>query len=111
MWYAANLLFKSTHSVPSKTEGLWEESIRLIRVANLDEAKDKAISLGRSSELSYSGSGTDEISWTFAQVERIYEIDNDVLTDGIEVFSRYLRSTEVSSILAPFEELSITHIF
>ena len=104
MWYAANLLFQSEHSTVSDKENLWEESIRLIQADSTDQAMQKAKELGQLSEVSYSSEGTDHVKWRFVQIERIYEIDDEYPKDGTEAFSRFLRASEVESILTPFDD-------
>lgn len=103
MWYTASLLFKSTRSKPENGEPIWEESIRLIEADSGGDARRKATELGRRSEVSYPVEGSDSTKWTFVQVERICEIDAEILADGVEVFSRFLRSSEVESILKPID--------
>lgn len=103
MWYAANLLFKSVHSIASDDEPLWEESIYLIDADSKEAATLKAEIIGRSAEVSYSMHHGDSIRWTFFKVERIHEIEEQI-EDGVEIFSRFLRDSEVKSILTPFEE-------
>ena len=103
MWYTANLLFKSTHSKHQAGEAIWEESVRLIKANNEGEARQRAIDIGRSSQPSYAIEGDANVKWTFVQVERVCEIDVEELTDGVELFSRFLRSSEVESILKPID--------
>ena len=104
MWYAANLLFQSEHSTVSDKENLWEESIRLIQADSTDQAMQKAKELGQRSEVSYLGEEADLVKWKFVRVERIFEIDDEKLKDGTEVFSRFLRASEVESMLTSFDD-------
>jgi hypothetical protein len=103
MWYAANLLFKGSRSSAAGGEPLWEESIRLISADSAKEARVKAERLGRTEKVSYAVKGG-AVSWAFDRVERIHAIDADALSDGTELFSRFLRDAEVVSLLTPFEE-------
>lgn len=102
MWYAACLLIESSRS-PAGAEPIWEESIRLIEAATEQEARAKAERLGHSEGQSYlTTEGT--LTWTFNRVERIYAINADTLIDGTELFSRFLRASEVASLLTPFDD-------
>jgi hypothetical protein len=103
-WYAVNLLFESNHSMPTGKETLWEESIRLIRANDAQEAEKRAISIGKASEHSYAAEGADIVTWTFVQVGRVFEIEDQVPGDNSELFSRFLRASEVRSLLTPFED-------
>ena len=110
MWYAVNLLFKSTHKVDKKADPLWEERILLMKADTEEDAKTEAIEYGKKGEHEYSvGNGsadesTDSIKWSFEQIERIFTIDDESLTSGTELFSRYLRDSEVKSLLIPFDD-------
>jgi len=103
MLYSVCLLFKSIHVCPSKDD-LWEESIRLIIADNKEMALQKAQNIGKSDETAYKNVQGDMVKWKFVQIERIYEIIEGSISDGCEVFSRFLRESEVNSILTPFED-------
>ena len=64
----------------------------------------KAKELGQRSEVSYLGEEADLVKWKFVRVERIFEIDDEKLKDGTEVFSRFLRASEVESMLTSFDD-------
>jgi len=103
MWYAANLLFQSTHIPTESKPTIWEESIRLLQARNEVEARELAEQIGRSKEHSYQvHDGL--IIWKFDRVERVYLILEDELRTGSEVFSRFLRDSEVKSLLTPFND-------
>jgi hypothetical protein len=103
MWFAANLLFKSVHIPSGKSPPIWEQSIRLIEAETEADARDKAERLGRSEMVSYQAR-SDLVIWTFEGVERVYAIEQDHLSDGVELFSRFLRDAEVTSMMTPFED-------
>jgi len=101
-WYAVNLLFKSTREDGSL--GLWEESLRLVEAGTEQEALEKGRALGAAegSESFETISGV-RVEWTFERAERAYAIDAD-LGEGTELFSRFLRESEVASLLTPFDD-------
>jgi Domain of unknown function (DUF4288) len=108
-FYTVSLLLKSTHSPPSKDEALWEERIILITAETEEQARQKGRNLGENAELEYSvggqvGTNSDVVRWTFVQVERVCHVDSDDLSDGTELFSRFLRDSEVKSLLTPFDD-------
>ena len=104
-WFAANILFKSVHSSPQAVaDTLWEESIRLVSAETLEDAHRKAELLGRSAEVSFDVNESDRVRWVFVKVERIFEIRDESFAHGLEVFSRFLRQSEVESILKPFDD-------
>jgi hypothetical protein len=103
MWYAANLLFKRTRASSPGGELLWEESIRLVKAESEEEAQMLAQQLGQSERVSYETSDG-VVVWTFDRVERIYAIESESLVSGTELFSRFLRDSEVASLLTPFDD-------
>lgn len=102
-WFSASLLFRSVHQQPRQGEVLWEESIRLIQASTEEEAAQRAEALGKRTEAQYKVKD-DKVRWTFVRIERVCEIDPQQLTDGTELFSRFLRDSEVESLSRPFED-------
>lgn len=107
-WYTVNLLFKATPSVAHDAESLWEERIVLINADGEEEVKEIAVRLGKQGEHSYpvkNSKGEENIiNWTFERIERIHYIEEDTLISGTELFTRFLRDSEVKSILTPFPD-------
>jgi hypothetical protein len=103
MWFAANLLFKSVHVPSGHRPPIWEQSIRLIEAETEADARNKADRVGRSEVVAYQAQ-SDLVIWTFEGVERVYAIEEDHLGDGVELFSRFLRDSEVTSMQTPFED-------
>lgn len=103
MWYAASLLFSSEHVDHPEANPLWEEQIILLQADDEDTAKIKAEARGKGANHQYFNAENHLVKWRFEQVERISQIESETLGDGTEVFSRFLRNTEVQSLLTPFE--------
>ncbi|MEX0963768.1 MAG: DUF4288 domain-containing protein [Pseudohongiellaceae bacterium] len=100
MNYSVCLLFFSDFQDGSTP--LWEERIVLFGADSEVEVRKKAEDYGRSEEHCYESEGR-KLNWKFECVERIYQIDGD-LVDEIELFSRFLRDSEVKSLLSRFDE-------
>jgi hypothetical protein len=103
MWYAANLMYKSTQSPLESKPTIWEESILIIEAKSEAEARDEAERIGQGGTHSYEVEGG-LATWTFEAVDRVYAIHADVLQSGCEVFSRFLRESEVKSLRTPFDD-------
>lgn len=102
-WFSASLLFRSVHNGIASDDDLWEERIVLINADSEENANKECLRIGKSEEHEYLVSSDSSVRWRFIQVERVCEIDGDIMVDGLEVFSRYLRNSEVESILTPFD--------
>jgi len=104
MWFTASLLFKSQHQPAANGDPLWEEQIILLEATDELAAKQKAAQRGKAEEHEYRNQAGELVRWSFEQVERLCEIEGGELKDGAELFSRFLRESEVKSILTPFED-------
>ena len=91
--------------IGSKTdiEPLWEERILLVKAESEDDATRKAETYAKSEEHSYSSTQGKKTDVQFDSVDRVYSIE-DALEDGAELFSRFLRDSEIKSLKTPFED-------
>lgn len=104
MWFSAAILLRSEAADRMPMDSHWEESIVLVKAETEDDALMMATAIGQSREHSYRVEGGVQLRWLFDRVERIYLIESEDLQSGIELFSRFLRASEVKSLLTPFEE-------
>jgi len=102
--YTAALLFRSLRDGAFLPQNLWEESIILIEAISQEDALAKANEIGRCRRVSYATQDGTELVWEFFKVERVFEVTN-ALEDGAEIFSRFLRNSEVESLLTPFDDI------
>ena len=105
MWFCVAALSVSEHPDGSVQphERLWEEHFSLIVADTADEARAKAEKLARSEEGTYEAANGSSVSWEFKTVSTVYQLDG-APADGVEVFSRFLRDSEVQSLLTPFAD-------
>jgi hypothetical protein len=102
--FAASLLFRGvSDNCPSEGD-VWEESIILILAEDEESATQKAEKIGRENVVSYKAMAGNMLAWKFVQIERLYEIMDSEITDGTELFSRFLKNSEVESILSAFDD-------
>src|SRR6266849_2104231 len=89
MWYSVSILMKSVSSEVAGGALLWEETIILVAAKDESDARVKG----------------EKIRWTYDRVFKVFEINRGIIGDGTEVFSRFLRDSEVNSMSNPFDEL------
>ena len=104
MWYSASLFFKSRHPDSPENDFLWENSVILIAAESVQEAAAIATRHGQTAQHEYVSVLHERVEWTFERLEKVYEIDSENLASGVEVFSRFLRESEVESLFTPFED-------
>jgi hypothetical protein len=107
MWYAVNLLFEGCHPDQPPASNRWEERIILLDAACEDDARQDAEQRGKADECEYTSATGELVQWRFRGIERVHAIEAPALESGTEVFYRFLRASEVTSLLAPFHEDSL----
>jgi hypothetical protein len=104
MWFCVSLLRVAEKNGQRDEKSLWEERFMLIKSANEQDARSQIEETCSQNQAAYKNNKGELISWKFVTVERVYPIDQDNLTSGTEVFSRFLRSSEAQSLMTPFAE-------
>jgi Domain of unknown function (DUF4288) len=109
MWYAVGLLFKGVHVIEPPMTGIWEEVIILVDADDERGATESGQRMAKSKEHEYyvDAPAKHLLQWVFMQVERVHAIDEPILRSGTELFSRFLRQSEVESLLTPFEDVPV----
>lgn len=107
MWYGVSVLMRE-ESVYPPDERIWEESIILVSADSIEEARATGERMGRDAETEYANVYGKTVAWKFDCIESVFELLDDIedlrqLSAGVEVFSRFLRASEVASLLKPFE--------
>ncbi len=103
MWFTASLLLEDVAEGRHKDRTFWEDRIVLVEADDADDATQKAQQIGVKAQHSYVAANGDHISVTFRSVERVYEVQPNELKHGVELFSRTLRTSEIESLLTPFD--------
>ena len=105
-WYAACVLLEGVHELTPRPDSIWQEIIVLLEGDDEAEVRTRAEELGRDKEHEYQVDQPTRhrLRWVFRRLERICVIEGESLLDGTEVFSRFLRASEVSSLLEPMED-------
>lgn len=102
MWYAVSLLYKSIHVPSEPKETLWEERILLMQTGTESEAREQAEKVAKSGEHAYDVEDG-VVTWAFERIESVFSIRDEEIRSGSEVFSRFLRDSEVKSLSTPFD--------
>jgi hypothetical protein len=104
MWFTASLLFKAEHKGVEIQDPLWEEQIVLFQAEESSIAEARAAAYGKAQEHEYANMEGQLIRWVFKKVERVCSIETTALADGTELFSRFLKDSEVQSLFVPFAD-------
>ena len=103
MMYSVSLLFHTSPVDEPNSHQSWEDRILLILADDEDQAKFKAEEEARKHEFVYESAAGRMLTVKLACVERVFLIDSE-LTNGCELFSRFLRDSEARSLLEPFAD-------
>ena len=103
MWFTASILYRSKRA-KNGSDQLWEESFVLIRASDSDDALEKAKAIGKDGLVEFATVDNDRVRWEFHDVMHIYEVNEDRLEHGTEVFSRFIRESEARSLMIPFAD-------
>jgi len=96
MWFCAQLYFTLIPDSDNRG-GLLEERYVLIDSPDQAEARSTAFLIGRESEHSYTSSNGNSVSLSFLRLGDIYEILDDNIETGTEVFSRFVDWPELGN--------------
>jgi hypothetical protein len=104
MWYFASLFFQSVHNDCPTDHDVWEQRVFLLQSPTAADAQIQAAQIGKESEHHYISVTGDRVHWVFRHVESISELFEKQLKPGTEVYWRFLKGDEVSSLLKPFDD-------
>lgn len=102
MKFAVSVLFTTSPVDNPEEHYLWEDRILLIFADSPESAGMQAETIARKEEHSYENAENNMVSVRFAAIERVCEISE--LSNGSELFSRFLRDSEARSLLQPFDD-------
>lgn len=105
-WYGASVFLESVHSSQEikEVDALWEEVIFLVRAHSEEDAAAIAQEMAKEKEVAYKNAAGGMSEWRVSSVSRVVEIDGEDIGVGTEVFSRFLRRSEVESLRTSFED-------
>lgn len=104
MLFVASIFLKSIHPENTGDEWLWEEQLILVEAEDETDAYKIANEIGKGKEISFHNIKNETVKWIFVKTERVCLIKQTSLRSGMELFSRFLRSSEAESILNPFND-------
>ncbi|WP_437875936.1 DUF4288 domain-containing protein [Sorangium sp. So ce513] len=94
-WYSACMLFEAEVDNQAPEDSLCEESIRLIKAADIGAARMAAESLGAELEHAYSGPDGKTVRWVFSGIVELQELCESEIVSGTEVFSRMFKKGQL----------------
>jgi hypothetical protein len=104
MWFAASVFYQYDEELPAGENALWEEVIILVEANSQDEAKSLAARHAKMAEVGYEVVNGKRLQRKFDTVVDVFEIPDKELVSGVELYSRFLKESEASSLKTKFAE-------
>jgi ribosomal protein L22 len=82
----------------------FEESIVLLQANDEEEAWQKAETLGKQLAAEYQREAERSTRWEFVGVLKVYEVLEETLQDGTELFARFLTAKEARKLLGAYQK-------
>jgi Domain of unknown function (DUF4288) len=98
-WYLAVLVIASQVDDNVIESPLLDLQYRLVRAANPEAAYNRAIELGGQESQEYLNEAGNRVSWSFAGLHNLVEINATTLEDGVEVYSKLERNSPERFVL------------
>ncbi len=92
-WFSVKVLFESVHSDAESMddrEKLFEESIIVLQANSADQAQERAKQHADQMQHGYRVLSGDWVEWQFVRVLDVFELIEDRVTDGVEVYARFI---------------------
>lgn len=105
-WYVAVLVVRSRVGDRWADDCLIDHQVRLIRAADAEAAYRRALALGGEANQTYRNGDGELVSWEFAGLADLDEIQASALQDGVEVYSWRSRGQPEDAVL-PKEKLAV----
>ncbi len=95
-WYIAKLVF-SIETNAAHASAQFDEQVRLVKANNDNEAYFKIRRIGKTEEVSFSNTTSNNLQWQFIDVSEMVCIGD--ITDGIEVYSNTVEVEEKNNYI------------
>jgi len=102
MYFTAVLLLKATRAGEDAPH-LFEEIHVLVSADSEDAARQLAGEIGRQERIAFQTVSGEEVRWDFDQIMALVELGG-ALEHGVELFSRFLKPSEVASLMTKMDE-------
>lgn len=100
MWYSAALFFQGVRN--GAPDDIWELEVILLQAESEADITAEAQQVGKDSEHEYKTVTGDQLRWVCRHVEHVYELIEQDIKHGAEVYSQFLRERQVTSLLHGF---------
>ena len=104
MLFSISVLLK--HDLPNDNvdETIWQENLILCYADCIEDAKVKAEIFARNLEVEYKSISGEIVKWVYDSILSIYQLEENILSDGSVLFARHLRNREVCSLKEKFSD-------
>src|SRR6266487_3045084 len=104
-WFVGILVVRSRVNDKTGADPLVDLQYRVIHSVDLEAAYTRALELGRQAGQSYRNAAGAEVTWEFAGLHDLREVDDRELSDGSEVYSHMVHG-DPNGYVVPKEKLS-----
>ncbi len=104
-WFVGVLVVRSRVNDGVAAAPLVDLQYRVIHAVDLEAAYMRALELGRQAGQSYRNAAGAEVTWEFAGLHDLREVDDHELSDGSEVYSHIVHG-DPNGYVVPKEKLS-----
>jgi hypothetical protein len=94
MWFSARALYRCDVRDGRDCEPLCEESIFIFLATDEAAAEVRAEQVARERQMSYQNNEGSSVEWRLVSVEDVYQIFDQELSDGAEVYSRLFQPSD-----------------
>jgi hypothetical protein len=96
-WFAVRY---AAERVLDDAEGLYEDSILLIKAEGEAAAREKGEAAARRSNHEYANSVGEDVQWEFREILDVKQLFDDEIQDGSEIYYAFLTRTQLKSVRA-----------
>jgi hypothetical protein len=106
-WFVATIIVKCRVGDEPQADYSCDEQIVLLKAPDEDAAYKKALKLGEEQETHYLNDEGETVYWEFLGLENLEELEEERITDGVEIRSRLRRLPKPEDLVRKKERMAV----